>query len=209
MAHTRWIAMLLAAAVVVGCQTSTTEDAGPPRLDGAKSNPGPGAAGNPGNAGADEPLRLDGAEAAALLGTDEDRSAPADTGAEGADNYRCLVCHGNFADEELSVDHAVAGVGCEKCHGPSDAHCDDENNITPPDLMYPRDGIVKACMTCHPADTICDKEQHWDAFAPKTEKTRKVCTECHGKHRIATRDVRWNKKTGQLIKGGWMEEAEK
>ncbi len=211
MVQMRWIAMLLATAVLVGCQTSATEDAPPPRLGSATANPGHAGGGTPAG-GSEGPLRLDSAEAAALLGIDDEPPpavvANADAGKR-VDNSRCLVCHGNFADEELSVIHAANGVGCERCHGPCNAHCSDENNITPPDVMYPRDSIVKACMVCHPADKLSNKEHHWDVFAPKDGKPKKVCSECHSKHRIATRDVRWNKTTRELIRGGWMDQDKK
>ncbi len=202
MVQMRWMAMVLAAAVMAGCQTSATEDDSPHHLNTATANPGP--AGGTSAGDAEEPLRLDSDAAAALLGLDDD---PPEAVLEAdpdkrVDNYRCLVCHGNFSDEELSVVHAAHGVGCETCHGPSDAHCEDENNITPPEVMYPRDTIVKSCMGCHPADKLSCKEHHWDIFAPKDGKPKKGCTECHGKHRIATRDVRWNRRTGELLKGG-------
>jgi len=204
------IAMLLAAAVVAGCQTSTTEDNSPVPVDVAKSNPGPSGGSTSASGGA-EPLRLDSAEAAALLGVDDrlpEAALEADPGKR-INNFRCLVCHGNFSNEELSIIHAANGVGCEECHGSSDAHCADENNITPPGIMYSRDTIVKACMRCHPAEKLSDKEHHWDVFAPKDDKPKKVCTDCHGEHRIPSRDVRWNKKTGELIKGGWTDQSEK
>lgn len=185
-----WFILLTVVAVVAGCQIANTDD------------------GNRAAGGDDEPLRLDSDEAAALLGIDDMSPSPKHAGDsdKAVSNTRCLVCHGNFSHEELSVTHARNGVSCERCHGASDAHCADENNITPPDIMYARDTLVKACMVCHPADKLSHEEHHWDVFAPKNGTPKKVCTDCHGKHRIASRDVRWNKKTGQLIKGGWMEE---
>jgi len=181
MKQARWIVVLLAALLWAGCEkTATTQP------------------------NKEKPLRLDDTEALALLGGDSNIKAE-----HVAINERCLVCHGNFRDEELSVIHAKHEVGCERCHGPSDAHCGDENNVTPPEVMYPRDAIAKACTGCHKAEKLAEKEHHWDVFAPKEGKPKKVCTECHGKHRMAVRTVRWNKKTRQLIKGGWMEAAEK
>ena len=47
----------------------------------------------------------------------------------------------NFEDEELAVVHAHNGIGCTKCQGQSAAHCDDENNVTPPDIMSPKEAI--------------------------------------------------------------------
>jgi len=211
MTRMRWIAMLVAAAVLVGCQTSATEDTLPPRLDAGNANPGPDAAGNPGNTGgSEEPLSLDSAEAAALLGVDDDPppSTIASDDGKAISNFRCLVCHGNFADEELAATHAVNGVGCEKCHGPSDEHCSDENNITPPTIMISRDLIDPSCTVCHDSSKVTEAKL-WCIREPKPSDAGKRCTDCHGKHRNAVRDVRWDKKTGKLIKGGWMEESEK
>ncbi|MHC4743278.1 MAG: multiheme c-type cytochrome, partial [Planctomycetota bacterium] len=53
-----------------------------------------------------------------------------------ADNSRCYVCHMNFDGEGLSAMHAKHDVSCEDCHGASDEHCSDEDNITPPDKMF-------------------------------------------------------------------------
>jgi len=216
MMHTRWIAMLVAAAVLVGCQTSATEDAPPPRLDAEKANPGPNAAANPGNVGGktppgggEEPLRLDSAEATALLGAD-DGPPPSTASAEGkaTSNFRCLVCHGNFSGEELAVSHAANTVGCEHCHGPCDEHCSDENNITPPTRMFARDQIDPSCTVCHDSTKVTEAKL-WCIREPKPSDADKRCTDCHGKHRNAVRDVRWNKKTGELLKGGWMGENKK
>jgi len=203
----RWIAILLTAALVAGCQGSATEDDPSVRVGDAESTAGA----SDGTSGGTKPLRLDSDEAAALLGLDDDTpDAVAEADPEKrVDNSRCLVCHGNFKDEEFSVIHAAHGVGCEKCHGPSNAHCSDENNITPPDVMFPRDRIVDSCMRCHTEKDLACKDHHTDILAPKGGTPKKVCTDCHGKHRITTRDVRWNRKTRELIRGGWMDEAEK
>jgi len=113
-----------------------------------------------------------------------------------ADNSRCHVCHINYEDEKLAVIHARANVGCEKCHGASDAHCSDEDNITPPEIMVPRAKIIPSCMTCHPKTKI-DIKSHKELLAGGSKK---VCTDCHGKHRMGHRTRRWDKATGKLIK---------
>ena len=116
-----------------------------------------------------------------------------------ADNSRCHVCHINYDEEELALNHELVGVGCEQCHGASDAHCSDENNITPPEIMYPKTTINPSCMKCHPKDDIIEEEHHEPLFSGATTQT-KYCTECHGKdHRIAVRTVRWDKTTGKLL----------
>jgi len=108
-----------------------------------------------------------------------------------ADNSRCHVCHTNYEEEELAVTHARAGVGCAGCHGVSDAHCSDEDNTTPPDIMYPPTKINPSCMTCHPKDKI-DAKPHRDLFQG-TSDLQKHCTDCHGKHRLNHRTHRWVK----------------
>lgn len=124
-----------------------------------------------------------------LLLEDDDASAD---GKPLADNSRCHVCHVNFQQEELSLKHAKAGVGCAKCHGASDAHIADESwasggNGTAPEMMYPADKINPACLSCH-KDKL-DREKHKDFLAGNTKQ--KLCTECHGKHKMAVRKCKW------------------
>lgn len=116
----------------------------------------------------------------------------------GVDNSRCHVCHINYEDEEFAVRHARANVGCEKCHGASDAHCGDENNVTPPDLMYPKAKVNLSCWMCHDKATLAKVADHKPALAAVEART-KLCTDCHGQHRLARRDVRWDKATGKLL----------
>lgn len=114
-----------------------------------------------------------------------DENPDTDTGPL-ADNSRCYVCHINFAQEKLTSIHAKADIGCEHCHGASDAHCSDEDNITPPDIMYPAEKINSFCKSCHPN--------------AKLGKGKKYCTECHGEHHLSHRTRKWDKETGELIK---------
>ena len=139
---------------------------------------------------ADEPALLLDDEPPLLLDDGEDEDPP-----EGpvADNSRCFVCHINYAQEEIAVTHARANLGCANCHGPSDAHIADESwasggNGTAPDIMYPRAKIIASCMACHPKETI-DTPQHAPVFADSDEK--KVCTDCHGDHRLPQRRCKW------------------
>ncbi len=83
----------------------------------------------------------------------------------------------------------------------SDGHCGDEGHLTPPDEMYAKETIVPACMEeCHKIpkrlakdDTACPR-YHEEAIIGK-----QVCTNCHGRHRLPKRHVRWDKDTGELI----------
>ena len=122
-----------------------------------------------------------------------------------ADNHACHVCHTNYQDEWLAVTHANANVGCVKCHGESIAHRNDENNITPPDTMYPNAGIDSACVKCHethdaPARKVVAR--YLERCSAKKSSDQLVCTDCHGEHRLKLRSVRWDKATGKLITAG-------
>ena len=114
-----------------------------------------------------------------------------------ADNSRCHVCHINYDDEVLAITHARANINCEQCHGSSDAHCGDEDNITPPDIMYPAVKIRPFCMGCHPKEKI-DIAVHKSIMA-KTDAEESICTNCHGEHRLGYRTRKWDKSTGKLI----------
>jgi len=110
-----------------------------------------------------------------------------------ADNSRCFVCHVNYMQEKLAVTHARANISCASCHGPSDAHIADESwgsggNGTAPDIMYPRDKINPSCMTCHPKDKT-DTPEHKAILTGAPEQ--KVCTDCHGNHRLSQRRCKW------------------
>jgi hypothetical protein len=124
-------------------------------------------------------------------------------------NVFCSACHYGFDDEELAANHRTAGIGCERCHGESQRHRSDENNITPPEIMYPRDKINPTCMMCHPRHEIQHVTSHEVLLAgAKTifdpavgaDNPGTYCTTCHAKeHRINVRTIRWNKATGELL----------
>ena len=124
-------------------------------------------------------------------------------------NVFCSACHYGFDDEELAANHRKAGIGCERCHGESERHRSDENNITPPEIMYPRDKINPTCMMCHPRHGIEHVSAHEPLLAgaktifdadSDTDSDKLYCTTCHAKeHRINVRTVRWNKATGEIL----------
>jgi hypothetical protein len=111
--------------------------------------------------------------------------------ARAAGNDRCLVCHVNYKAEQLAASHLKQDIDCAQCHGSSSAHCSDEDNLTPPEKMYPRSKIAALCAECHP--------KH-NASVPAADMKAKVCTDCHGKHRLAVRTRVWDKETGKLVK---------
>jgi len=126
-----------------------------------------------------------------------------------ADNSFCLVCHINLEEEELVDIHRPHGVGCELCHGLSDAHSADEDNLTPPEIMWTKQRINPRCMTCHLRDELLASdgggEDHKEVLArwadeDKSDDGERYCTDCHGEHRIANRTRIWDKETGKLLK---------
>jgi len=115
------------------------------------------------------------------------------------DNATCHVCHINYEDEKLAVVHARAKIGCEQCHGASEAHCDDENQLTPPEVMFSRVKVNPFCMMCHPQEKI-DIRAHRPILAA-IKAREKHCTDCPGKHRLSRRSRTWDKATGKLVEG--------
>jgi len=119
-----------------------------------------------------------------------------------ADNSACFVCHTNYEEEPFALEHAKANCGCMRCHGESLAHRDDEDNITPPDVMFPLEKIEANCKECHDTHDVPAIEviARWQECCPeKTDPKTLLCMDCHGQHRLKIRTVRWNKKTGKLI----------
>jgi hypothetical protein len=178
--HIRRILMLLicipAMVAIDGCErTGTTARSGLDTAEIKNSKPV-----------VNQPART----ASAPLLLDDEETEASDEPA--ADNNRCFVCHINYAEEQIAANHARRNIGCVHCHGTSDAHIADESwgsggNGTAPDIMYPRDKINPACMTCHPRDKM-QAPQHELAFAKSDPK---VCTDCHGDHRLPRRRCKW------------------
>jgi len=125
-------------------------------------------------------------------------------------NPFCKACHADFDDEQFALAHKAAGIGCERCHGESLRHRSDEANVTPPELMYPKERINPTCMMCHPRQTIRAVDEHRPILeaglsifetAPANESSPKYCTDCHGSHhRMKVRTIRWDKCTGKRLR---------
>ena len=178
------VAVMLAAIVLTvnGCERNPSVSGARTHVAGSSPVVQPAAT-------SDGPLLLE--DEPLLLLDDEPTAAAADKPA--ADNSRCFVCHANYLDEKIAVTHAHAGIGCAKCHGPSDAHIADESwasggNGTAPEIMYPKDQINPSCMACHPKSTI-DTADHKPLFAESPAP--KTCTDCHGNHRLPIRRSKW------------------
>ena len=134
---------------------------------------------------------------------------PAGEKPEPADNSYCLVCHANYQEEKLTTGHQQVGVGCETCHGISMEHSADENNTTPPDIMWVSFRVNSRCMTCHPKEGLLqgsDAESHQQFFDrldhPEQADTGETdCVGCHARaHKLAHRTRIWDRETGKLLK---------
>lgn len=96
------------------------------------------------------------------------------------ENTACFVCHANYMNESLASRHAGVNIGCVHCHGESTVHRNDENNTTPPEIMYPAEKIDAFCQGCHstahdiPPKTIIIR---W--LERVKEKPNPSCTGCH------------------------------
>lgn len=133
-----------------------------------------------------------------VFSQDQKTESDEDLLSEETDNSRCYVCHINFSFDDMTLKHEEVNIGCETCHGPSDAHCSDEDNIIPPDVMWPLSKLNAKCMECHEQSKM-PAEEHARLFAESKEQ-KQVCTDCHGDHRLPHRTRIWNRETGELIK---------
>ena len=124
-------------------------------------------------------------------------------------NQFCAACHYAFGEEDLALAHEQAGIGCERCHGESERHRSDEDNVTPPEIMFPKDKINPTCMMCHPRHEIEHVPAHGILLAgaktifdsdSEDAGSQMYCTTCHAKeHKINIRTIRWNKATGEIL----------
>jgi hypothetical protein len=151
-------------------------------------------------AGPPPPLKVD--RSAPLLLDEPKKDAKNPQAGPVADNSACHVCHTNYQEEPLALLHARADIGCVKCHGQSSAHRNDEDNITPPDVIYPASKIDAMCKKCHEEHNVPAAKvvARWQQRCPgKTDPSQIVCTDCHGDHRLKLRTVRWDKETRKLL----------
>ena len=97
----------------------------------------------------------------------------------------CVLCHTPEADALKGTQHAqaknprspAAGFGCETCHGPGQAHVDDEakGHIKKFAALRPSE-INETCLTCH------NRGGHaaWDGSVHEARNLS--CTTCHSVH---------------------------
>jgi len=114
-------------------------------------------------------------------------------GSEG--NVLCYTCHLGLQDEEITAKHAVQGITCTSCHGPSVDHMHDEMQVTKPDRLFGRSEVEGMCGTCHEGHNDVKKvEAFRERWLGKTRPngrlitTKSICTDCHGTHNYIRRE---------------------
>jgi hypothetical protein len=106
-------------------------------------------------------------------------------------NSLCYVCHINLQDELITTVHLAEGITCDKCHGLSTEHMNDEMFMTKPDKLFGRTEVERMCLDCHQSHK---DPQAVEAFRAKwlgrarpngrAVTPESVCTDCHGTHNI-------------------------
>ena len=108
---------------------------------------------------------------------------PAPAGVAGTDT--CLMCHTDKGDTLKGTAHGqaanprspAAALGCESCHGPGQAHVDDDaKGHMRKFAQMPASEVSETCLTCH------NRGNH-AAWEGSTHEARKLgCTTCHSVH---------------------------
>lgn len=97
----------------------------------------------------------------------------------------CVTCHASEGESLKGTAHAqakhprspAAGLGCESCHGPGQAHVDDDakGHIRKLAQMKPAE-VSETCLTCH------NRGDH-AAWEGSTHESRNLsCATCHSVH---------------------------
>jgi len=85
----------------------------------------------------------------------------------------CLDCHDDIGTLKKTGQHA--GVGCEACHGPLQAHVADPTSVKPE-----RPDAKTLCVVCHMENLA--KPKTFPQIDPKDHAGDDVCTHCHNPH---------------------------
>jgi DmsE family decaheme c-type cytochrome len=113
--------------------------------------------------------------------------APLPAGYAGSDT--CVLCHTTAGDSLTKTAHGqvknprspAATLGCESCHGPGQAHVDDEKkgHIKRFSALTPADAS-QTCLTCHNRGTHAG----WEGSAHEARNLS--CVTCHSVHKPAS-----------------------
>jgi len=89
-----------------------------------------------------------------------------------AGKQACMQCH---EDKFQTTPHVKAGLSCETCHGPAEAHVLDTDNVKP-FLPSTRD----FCIRCH--GQVVGRPASQPQVDSKTHNPGQLCIECHEIH---------------------------
>ena len=113
------------------------------------------------------------------------QAAPAQPQAGYAGSDTCVLCHSDKGDSLKGTPHAqaknprspAATQGCESCHGPGQAHVDDDakGNIRRFGQIKP-DETNQTCLTCH------NRGNHAGWEGSGHERRNLSCSTCHSVH---------------------------
>jgi len=85
----------------------------------------------------------------------------------------CLDCHEDMATLKKSGKHA--GLGCEACHGPLEAHVADASTVVPE-----KPSAKTLCLVCHRENLA--KPRNFPQIDPKEHADDDNCIKCHDPH---------------------------
>jgi hypothetical protein len=85
----------------------------------------------------------------------------------------CLDCHDEINSVKKNGKHA--GLGCEACHGPLQAHVDDPSTVVPD-----KPNAKTLCLVCHSENLA--KPRDFPQINPKEHADDEHCTKCHNPH---------------------------
>lgn len=124
----------------------------------------------------------------------------------------CSHCHGESLAHKNDENHTTPpdkmypadeiDPACQKCHKSHDVQPANVVRRWKENIGDERTDV--SCKVCHeghdvPAAAVVLK---WQKQTGQKEQTDPItCTDCHGNHRLKLRSVRWDKKTGKLLRG--------
>jgi hypothetical protein len=85
----------------------------------------------------------------------------------------CLDCHDEINVVKKAGKHA--GIACEACHGPLEAHVADASTVVPEKLE-----AKKLCLVCHSENLA--KPKDFPQINPKEHADDENCMKCHNPH---------------------------
>lgn len=110
---------------------------------------------------------------------------PGKTGAGYVGSETCIACHEGFDKSIEQSRHAfarnprapAAAQGCESCHGPGEAHANDQSIKPFQPRKAPAKEATDQCMACH------DRAEHANFPGGAHDARGLTCVTCHSVHR--------------------------